>query len=109
MWHRGWELLQAVATGVVLLTAALAGLAHWVGRPAQRLVRERSQVHDGMDDLREALARITAELHPNHGSSMRDAINRIEATQAAHGAQIAALTGRMDSLQDRPRRRRFFY
>lgn len=43
--------------------------------------------------------RSTKELRPNHGSSIKDTIDRIEARQVAHGERLDAIDGRLDALE----------
>ena len=51
--------------------------------PTIRLVRKLFKELDGMEDTKSKIASIYSELHPNGGSSIRDAVNRIESRMVA--------------------------
>lgn len=79
---------------VALITAAGAIVVAVIGLLGSR--RERRQTKDD-------LAAITAALHPNSGSSLRDAVDRIELnvrevrrTQVQHGERLASLEATRD-------------
>jgi hypothetical protein len=48
------------------------------------------------------IGKLHAEFAPNGGSSMRDAIDRIEDIAAQHTDQIAAVHGRLDKIEQQP-------
>ena len=88
--------LAAVSAVVFLLYRKLwplvRGLTHvvddWVGEPARDGVDERPGViaslailRDTTADLDKRLAAVEHELHPNSGTSLRDAVDRIEHEQ----------------------------
>nr|DAS19642.1 MAG TPA: hypothetical protein [Caudoviricetes sp.] len=47
-----------------------------------------------------AARRTRAQLEPNHGSSVKDQLNRIEQELNVHGAQLLQITHRVDSIDD---------
>jgi hypothetical protein len=51
----------------------------WKGEPARP-----EDGYPGRPSMGLRMARLEAEMHPNHGSSLRDAVNRLEANMAAH-------------------------
>jgi hypothetical protein len=86
--------------GVVSFVAGVAGAlgVAWtrVVRPIQRIAEdwrgEPARPNDGLPErpgMMLRMARLEAEMHPNHGSSLRDAVNRLEANMAAHIASHA--------------------
>lgn len=74
--------------GVILTSLTLALM---IGKPLRRLARQNEEFRedwygtparpgrDPVPGVPERLARIEKELQPNSGSSLRDAINRVEA------------------------------
>lgn len=71
------------AIGVVMRWVVL----RWVMRPLKAWLREQ---------IKAPVDQVHAEMSPNHGSSMRDAVNRIELRQRE-------LSGRQDELGERVR------
>lgn len=51
----------------------------WHGVPGRPGVPERPGVMARLDGIEERLGRVEHELHPNSGSSLRDAVDRVEA------------------------------
>ena len=47
-----------------------------------------------------AARRTRAQLEPNHGSSVKDKLNRIEQELNNHGTQLLQITHRIDSVDD---------
>lgn len=47
-----------------------------------------------------AARRTREQLEPNHGSSVKDQLNRIEQELNVHGAQLLQITHRVDSIDD---------
>ncbi|MFE7514402.1 hypothetical protein ACFU8I_24710 [Streptomyces sp. NPDC057540] len=96
------DLAAALAAAVVALGGALALLARWsrplrqavrrlgeflddwFGTPSRPGVPERPGVMQRLCSLEDEVAGIKHEVHPNSGSSMRDAIDRVDARTAAH-------------------------
>lgn len=82
-----WVAIAAIVGGIV----AMATLAVMVGRPLRRLARQNDEFREdwygvparpgrsAIPGVPERLARIEKELQPNGGSSMRDAVGRLEA------------------------------
>lgn len=71
--------IASVAAAVLVITGALAGATRlppvrWVGRTLF-VAPVTSWLHR---ELREAVEPIVSQLHPNGGSSTRDAIDRVE-------------------------------
>lgn len=83
-----------IAGALATLAAGCAG-AIWLGRVVARTGRAVVDMHDdwkgeparpgvrGRLGVMERLDRIEKELQPNGGSSMRDAVNRVETNQGA--------------------------
>jgi hypothetical protein len=93
-----------VAGAIAAVAAALAAIAQWVVRPSMKLTK---RIREFLDDFYGEVARpgvpgrpgvmvqlsaIKAELHPNHGSSLRDAVDATRrlvedhiGDEAAHG------------------------
>lgn len=92
-----------IAGGIATLAAGGAG-AIWLGRVVAKTGRAVVDMHDdwkgepdrpgvrGRPGVMERLDRIERELHPNGGSSLRDAVNRVE----------AKLQGHLDTHQQQP-------
>jgi hypothetical protein len=85
-------------SAVVGVVSFLAGLGGAMGLAWTRVVRPIQQIAEdwrgeparpqdgfpGRPSMGLRMARLEAEMHPNHGSSLRDAVNRLEANMAAH-------------------------
>ena len=85
------NLQQWAAAGVVLGVVFTAlTLAAWIGKPLRRLARQNDEFRedwygtparpgrDAVPGVPARLALIEKELKPNSGSTLRDAINRVE-------------------------------
>lgn len=74
----------------VLAGGALAAIMQWIVRPVYRSVRAVSQgVHY-----------LTAEMQNNGGSTMRDAIDRIETNQGTFDVRLTEIETRLPSPQE---------
>lgn len=73
-----WELIGGILAGVAALITAIVGGAKVLG--------ELRQLRKQSDQTAADAAAVLAQQHPNHGGSMRDGLNRVEAliTQVAH-------------------------
>lgn len=114
----------AIAGGVVVVGGAgalIAGFMRWLartgknvadikddllGEPARDGVPERpgvmkrlAGVDVRLDGIESAQAAMAAELQPNGGGSMRDAVNRLETGQEATNARLTALESRLTALE----------
>lgn len=84
---------------VVAVTAVLGALA-LVGRLIiQPIVRAVRKVVATVDRVEAAVVFVEAEMKPNGGSSLRDAVNRIEATVAAHEGRLVIDDQRFDRIE----------
>lgn len=98
--------IAAIAAGVAGLLYLLR-LARRAIRGGRRAVVTVTRLGDallgdpetGKLGMPERLDRIEAELHPNGGSSMRDAINRVEEGQKAADGRLASLEARLVALE----------
>lgn len=77
---------------------ALAGIWNYGVRP---LLRFRRLAREGWHRVMQAIDLVEHELKPNGGKTLRDAVNRVEATTNATAEQVAALTKRVDLVEDR--------
>lgn len=78
------EVLQAFA----LLGAALGGLGaawQWVFKPTHKVAT--------------LLELVEYELAPNHGKSLRDAVDRIERSQVLHASRLDRIDTRLDRIE----------
>lgn len=114
----GAAVWEEAAQGIVLVGAALAalGLIARGIRQAWRKVRaewrvaaERLAKLDSMDS---AVSTLHAEVKPNGGSSLRDAVDRVEARQVAQRddlidirERVAVVEAYVDELKGREQRR----
>lgn len=71
--------LGAVAAGFVAIVAAMVILKKWL-----------------LGDLRADLEDVRSQLHRNSGSSLRDAVDRIEERQGSIAADVRRVTERLD-------------
>jgi len=90
-------------SAVVGVVSFLAGLGGAMGLAWTRVIRPIQQIAEdwrgeqarpdaGLPErpgMMLRMARLEGEMHPNHGSSLRDAVNRLEANMAAHVASHA--------------------
>ncbi len=92
---------NAVSAAVGALSGVLVTLGvAWtrVVRPIQRIAEdwrgEPARPDAGIPErpgMMLRMARLEAEMHPNHGSSLRDAVNRMESNLGAHIASHAVI------------------
>ncbi|MDG4832438.1 hypothetical protein O7627_24465 [Solwaraspora sp. WMMD1047] len=90
------QTVVAIGGGVTGIVAAALTVGVTVGRPLRRLARQNDEFRVDwygaparpgrapIPGVPERLARIEAELQPDHGSSLRDAVNRVEARLSEH-------------------------
>jgi hypothetical protein len=88
--------LAAVGGGVAVMLTGVGAAARYVGRPMRRLLRQNDEFREdwygeparaGVDPrpgVMERLKGIESELRPNSGSSLRDAVNRLESRFEDH-------------------------
>lgn len=95
-------------TAVIGAAAAVVGtgviVGQVIGRPLRRLARQNDLFREEWwgkpaepmlnrprtPGVPERIARIESELRPNHGSSLRDALDRVETAQAEQARLLAA-------------------
>lgn len=93
--------VTALCAAIIAIGGAIAMLhkipyvrKHWEAyRAAQASTRRQ--------DLREIVKPLLLELSPNHGSSMRDVVDRIEARQIEDHRRLAVLTAEHRELKIR--------
>ena len=71
--------LGAVAAGFVAIVAAMVILKKWL-----------------LSDVSKDIEQVNAQLHRNGGSSLRDAVDRIEQRQSEIGKDVRRVTERLD-------------
>lgn len=71
--------LGGVAAAVLAIAATMVLIKKWL----------LSDLHSDLEDMR-------SQLYKNHGSSLRDAVDRIEEKQSEAAATIARVTERLD-------------
>ena len=88
--------LYVIVGGGAGVVVSVAGASVVFGRPLRKLVRDNAEFREdwygqparpGRDPepgVMERLRKIEKELHPNGGSTMRDAINRLDARIEDH-------------------------
>lgn len=88
--------VATVGGGVVVMLTGIGAAARYVGRPMRRLLRQNDEFREdwygeparaGVDPrpgVMERLKGIENELRPNGGSTLRDAINRVESRLEDH-------------------------
>ena len=91
-----WEVLGGILAGMAALVTAIAGGAKIMGE--LREVRHRT------DQAAADAAAVLAQQHPDHGGSMRDVLNRVEAVTAQMAAEQAALRDDMSDVRTAQRR-----
>ena len=92
-----------IAGAIGVISGALTGLVG-AGAALLRVERRGRQLANGllgdehhpgmlrrMDQLDQEVARINAQVHPNSGTSLRDAVDRIERDLAAHQTMPASV------------------
>lgn len=97
--------IERFAGWVVLGVAFLSALG-WLWRRGRAMLRK---IDKKLDELRAVADFVRAEMVPNHGSSLRDAVDRLEKGQKAttEGQQatevrLASVETRLTSLEARP-------
>lgn len=91
-----WEVVGGILAGVAALVTAIAGGAKIVG--------ELREVRRQTDRAAADAAAVLAQQHPNHGGSMRDALNRVEALTTQLVTEQAALRDDMSDVRTAQRR-----
>ncbi len=91
----GWALTLVTLCGPMLV-AAVVGLGRW-------LAKQFAAVNEKLDEQGAELTRVKEDVTPNHGSSLRDAVDRVESTVSKiegsyreHLAQSARDIARLD-------------
>lgn len=79
-----------VGVGALLRWVVVQPMRRWVGQQIQE------QVRGPLEQTASEVGRITAEVHPNHGSSMRDAIDRTEKQVDRTEREVCVLAQRFD-------------
>lgn len=102
-----WEVLGGVLAGVAALFTALVG--------GVKVLGELRQLRRQADKTAADAAAVLAQQHPNHGSSMRDGLNRVErlveqvageqaairAEQRRHNAELARVHNTIGAVGER--------
>ena len=91
-----WEVWGPLLAGMAALVTAIAGGAKIVG--------ELREVRRQTDRAAADAAAVLAQQHPDHGSSMRDALNRVEALTTQLVTEQAALRDDMSDVRTAQRR-----
>lgn len=78
-----WELLGGMLTGLAALVTALVGVA--------RVISEIRDLRRRTDKAARDTAEVLAQQHTNGGSSLRDDVKRILATQQRHGEALTVV------------------
>lgn len=88
--------VATVGGGVVVMLTGVAAAARYIGRPMRKLLQQNNEFREdwygesarpGIDPrpgVMERLKGIEGELRPNGGSTLRDAVNRLEARFEDH-------------------------
>lgn len=103
LWHDGTSLLSTLSANIEAISAGATGLValgalarRLVWRPTKELVAKFTRLIETNEAQNEALNWISAELRPNGGSSLRDAIMRIEGRVASAEGKVHALFAEMN-------------
>ena len=91
-----WEVLGGILAGVAALVTALAGGA--------KVLAELRELRHQTDKAAADAAAVLAQQHPNHGGSMRDALNRVEALTLQNATELAALRDDVADVRTSTRR-----
>ena len=91
-----WEVLGGILAGMAALVTAIAGGAKIMGE--LREVRHRT------DQAAADAAAVLAQQRPNHGGSMRDALNRVEALTQQNATELAAMRDDVADMRSAIRR-----
>lgn len=73
-WRRVWRLLRRLGEF----------LDDWRGEDARPGVPRRPGVPERVERIERRLGTVEAEMKPDHGASMRDAVDRVERSISAH-------------------------
>ena len=118
------DVFPALITAALALTTAVFGCLAWTVRWAWRIVKRFIRLlddflgepaRDGLEarpgvmarlaSVETIVAQVHAETRPNHGSSLRDVVNRVEQEVNAIKTEQVAVKARLDSYDaGRPRR-----
>jgi PAS domain S-box-containing protein len=88
-----YEIIQQVSGAIAGAAAVVAAVRKFVWGPSARLAREIYGLIDTNARQQQTLDAIMYELRPNGGSSLRDAVARIEARVAKGESKVNALFG----------------
>ena len=91
-----WEVWGPLLAGMAALVTAIAGGAKIMGE--LREVRHRT------DQAAADAAAVLAQQRPNHGGSMRDALNRVEALTQQNAIELAAMRDDVADMRSAIRR-----
>lgn len=91
-----WEVLGGILAGMAALVTALVGGA--------KVVAELRELRHQAASTAADAAAVLAQQHPNHGGSMRDALDRVEALTQQNATELAALRGDMADMRATVRR-----
>lgn len=98
---------------IITVIVILVGLAVWLGKVAWPFVRKLNHFVDDVageparsgvparPGLMERVALIEHEVKTNHGSSLKDAVKRVEQTQAKQGEQLDEQSDQLAALHDK--------
>lgn len=91
-----WEVLGGILAGVAALVTALGG--------GIKVLGELREVRRQTDQAAADAAAVLAQQRPNHGGSMRDALNRVEALTQQNAAELAAMRDDVADMRSAIRR-----
>lgn len=91
-----WEMLGGILAGVAALVTAIAGVA--------KVLCELRELRHQTGQAAADAAAVLAQQHPDHGGSMRDALNRVEALTTQLVTEQAALRDDMSDVRTAQRR-----
>ena len=89
-----------IIVGIAAALVALGIIWRYVVRPVISGTRKAWRT---IEDVGDAVAFVKAEMRPNGGSSLRDAVNRIETKVDNHEARLAALEAALAALESKLR------
>lgn len=79
------------ATAVIGAILATLGIVTWIATNVYRLNRRAKETIIRQEHQRILLEKASVELNPNHGGSLKDAVDRIETDLAATRSQLAGI------------------
>lgn len=91
-----WEVLGGILAGVAALVTALVGGA--------KVVAELRELRHQAASTAADAAAVLAQQHPNHGGSMRDALDRVEALTQQNATELAAMRDDVADMRSAIRR-----